>query len=57
MANGISGNHYGHVNALFADGHIGQIRTDLPRETLKALMTRSGGESIGDDDWDARKQD
>jgi len=56
LENGLSGNHYGHVNVLFADGRIDQIRTDLTPKTLKALLTVSGGESIAAEDWDARKQ-
>ena len=32
--------------AAFADGHVQALRTDLPEATLRALITRAGGEVI-----------
>ena len=51
LASGSSSRHLGFVNALFADGHVGRIRKDISRETLKALLTVSGGETIDPESW------
>ena len=51
LSSGLSSHHSGFVNALFADGVVKRIRTDVSRETLKALLTVSGSEKIDDASW------
>lgn len=51
VSTGPSSNHSGHVNALFADLRVHQVRADVAPSTLRALLTVSGGESISDHDW------
>jgi len=43
---GISSGHIGGVNVLFADGHIEFLDDDSSAETLRALITLSGGEDL-----------
>ncbi len=38
--------HPGGVNFLFADGHVGFLKTSMPYKTFRALATRAGGETI-----------
>jgi prepilin-type processing-associated H-X9-DG protein len=38
----------GVCNVLFGDGSVRAIRKDLAEKTLRALITRSGGETISD---------
>jgi prepilin-type processing-associated H-X9-DG protein len=40
--------YQGACNAAFADGSVRILRADMPEETLRALITRGGGEIIGD---------
>jgi prepilin-type processing-associated H-X9-DG protein len=51
LSSGLSSHHAGYVNALFADGQVRRIRTDVGRETLKALLTVNGGETIDPVSW------
>jgi prepilin-type processing-associated H-X9-DG protein len=51
VSSGLSSHHAGYVNALFADGRVRRIRTDVSRETLKALLTVNGGETIAPASW------
>jgi prepilin-type processing-associated H-X9-DG protein len=51
LSSGLSSHHAGFVHALFADGSVKRIRTDVSRETLKALLTVSGGEKIDPASW------
>ena len=44
---GISSIHGG-AQALFADGHMEFLSNSLPASTIQALLTRSGGEFVGD---------
>jgi hypothetical protein len=39
----------GLANAAFADGNGHAIRTDADAKTLRALLTRNGGETVGDE--------
>jgi prepilin-type N-terminal cleavage/methylation domain-containing protein/prepilin-type processing-associated H-X9-DG protein len=41
--------HSGGVNFLFADGHVGFLKTTMPYKTFRALATRAGGEAISGD--------
>lgn len=41
--------HAGGVNFLFADGHIGFLKTTMVYATFRALATRAGGETISGD--------
>ena len=41
--------HPGGVNFLFADGHVGFLKTTLSNTTFRALATRAGGEAISGD--------
>ena len=41
--------HPGGVNFLFADGHVGFLKTTLANSTFRALATRAGGETISGD--------
>ncbi len=45
---GISSGHAKGVNALYADGHVGFLPESLPAKTIRALLTRAGGELVGD---------
>ncbi len=45
---GISSNHKAGVEVLFADGHTRFLSETLPANTLRALLTRSGGETVGE---------
>jgi prepilin-type N-terminal cleavage/methylation domain-containing protein/prepilin-type processing-associated H-X9-DG protein len=47
--NNYSSNHSGGVNFLFADGHVRFLTSGADYTTLKALATRSGGETIQGD--------
>jgi prepilin-type processing-associated H-X9-DG protein len=51
LASGLGSHHEGYVNALFADWSVRRIRTDVSRETLKALLTVNGGETIDPASW------
>jgi prepilin-type processing-associated H-X9-DG protein len=51
LSSGLSSHHGGFVNALFVDGQVRKIRTDISRETLKALLTVSGGEVPDPASW------
>lgn len=42
--------HPGGVNFLFADGHVGFLKTTMANKTFRALATRAGGEAISGDD-------
>jgi hypothetical protein len=37
--------------AGFADGHVRRIKSSVKPETLNALFTRDGGETVGEDDF------
>jgi len=41
--------HSGGVNFLFADGHVGFLKTTMASTTFRALATRAGGEAISGD--------
>jgi prepilin-type processing-associated H-X9-DG protein/prepilin-type N-terminal cleavage/methylation domain-containing protein len=41
--------HPGGLNFLFADGHVGFLKTTLANTTFRALATRAGGETISGD--------
>jgi prepilin-type processing-associated H-X9-DG protein/prepilin-type N-terminal cleavage/methylation domain-containing protein len=41
--------HPGGVNFLFADGHVGFLKTTMPNKTFRALATRAGAETISED--------
>jgi prepilin-type processing-associated H-X9-DG protein len=51
LSSGLSSHHEGFVNALFADGSVKRIRTDVSRATLKALLTVNGGEKLDPASW------
>lgn len=51
LASGLSSNHEGYVNALFADFRVRRVRTSVTRPTLRALLTVNGGERIETADW------
>jgi prepilin-type processing-associated H-X9-DG protein len=51
LSSGLSSHHRGFVNALFADGSVKRIRTDISPQTLKALLTVSGGETLDPASW------
>ena len=36
-------------NTLFADGHVSALSKSISRKTLNAMITRAGGEVVGDD--------
>jgi hypothetical protein len=37
------------VSFLFADGHVGFLKTTIPNKTFRALATRAGGEAVSGD--------
>ena len=41
--------HPGGVNFLFADGHVGFLKTSMTNKTFRALATRAGGEAVSGD--------
>jgi prepilin-type processing-associated H-X9-DG protein/prepilin-type N-terminal cleavage/methylation domain-containing protein len=41
--------HSGGVNFLFADGHVGFLKTTMLYKTFRALATRAGGEAVSGD--------
>ena len=41
--------HAGGVNFLFADGHVGFLKTTMTNTTFRALATRAGGEAVSGD--------
>ena len=43
---GISSNHRGGANVAFAEGSVRFRRNDTPLETLDAMLTIEGGETI-----------
>lgn len=45
---GISSRHTGGVNSLFCDGSVHFLPDTLPIESLRALVTRGGGERVVD---------
>lgn len=45
---GISSVHENGANVAFADSHIGFLSDGLPTDTIKALLTRDGGEPVGE---------
>lgn len=51
LARGGSRRHAGWFNALFADGRVRRIRQDVDRQTLKALLTIDGGETVDPQSW------
>lgn len=51
LASGLSSHHAGFVNALFVDGCVRKVRIDVSRETLKALLTVRGGETLDPASW------
>jgi prepilin-type processing-associated H-X9-DG protein len=51
LSSGLTSHHSGLVNALFVDGHVRKIRADVSRETLKALLTINGGETLDPGSW------
>ena len=55
LAQGLDSNHSNHVNAVFADGSVGRIRKDIDANTLRALLTISGGETVDPKTWQATK--
>jgi hypothetical protein len=48
---GISSRHRGGVNAATADDSVRFISDRMPANTLRALLTISGGEKISSDDF------
>jgi hypothetical protein len=56
LASGLRSHHLGFVHALFADGRVRKIRTDVSRETLKALLTINGGETLDPASWKSNVQ-
>jgi prepilin-type processing-associated H-X9-DG protein len=48
---GVFGNHSGGANVGFADGSVRFIREKIKPATLRALMSRNGGEVISADDF------
>ncbi|WP_406695130.1 DUF1559 domain-containing protein [Singulisphaera sp. Ch08] len=55
LAAGLSSNHALHINALFADFQVRRVRKNLPRETLRSLLTINGGEQIDPKNWEYSK--
>jgi Protein of unknown function (DUF1559) len=51
LEHGLRSHHAGFVHAYFADASVRKIRTDVSRETLRALLTVSGGETIDPATW------
>lgn len=45
---GISSVHKKGAKVLFVDGHVWFLSEDLPAQTIQALLTRNGGESVGE---------
>lgn len=45
------GHHAGGTNLLFADGSLRFVKDTIRQKILKALITRDGGEVVGDDDF------
>jgi prepilin-type N-terminal cleavage/methylation domain-containing protein/prepilin-type processing-associated H-X9-DG protein len=41
--------HPGGVNFVFADGHVGFLKTTMNNSTFRALATRAGGETVSGD--------
>ena len=41
--------HTGGANVVFGDGHVQLVRSSISGATLRALLTESGGEVIGED--------
>lgn len=56
MSVGNASNHFSHVNALFADLRVRRVRTDIAPNTLRALLTVSGGEEISATQWQYQPQ-
>jgi hypothetical protein len=54
LARGLHGNHRGHVNAIFADGKVRRVRTNVSRATLRGLLTIDGGERLEPSSWESR---
>lgn len=54
LTTGLSSYHHGWVNAVFVDGTVRRIRTDVDRATLRALLTVNGGERIDPKSWEYR---
>jgi prepilin-type processing-associated H-X9-DG protein len=48
---GISSNHSGGANVLFADGSVHFLPDDTPPEILRGLLTASGGEKVELPEW------
>ncbi len=48
---GISSNHPGGAIVVFADGHTRFLSEDLSPETIRALLTRNGGEKVDADEF------
>ncbi len=44
----ISSHHNGGVMALWGDAHVSFLADDVPIETLRALLTRDGGEQVSE---------
>lgn len=45
---GMSSKHEGGANGQLTDGSVRFFANDLPAETLKSLLTRNGGDNVGD---------
>jgi prepilin-type N-terminal cleavage/methylation domain-containing protein len=43
--------HIASVNAVFGDGHTATLKSTIPIKTMAALVTRAGGETLGDGDY------
>ena len=48
---GLSSHHSSHVHAFFADFRTRRVRADVAPNTLRALLTVSGGENISPMEW------
>jgi hypothetical protein len=45
---GISSGHLGGAHVVKVDGAVRFLSEKLPRETLKAILTRAAGEAVGE---------
>ena len=46
ISSGMTSNHSGCVNVVFANGAVRRLRNDIDGKTLRALLTIDGGETI-----------
>ena len=51
LSRGIDSNHPLEVHVIFADNTTASFRKTIDRATLKALLTRSGGEQVDPNSW------